>query len=232
MSEPILIGLSGKRGSGKSTVGGFIKDWAQQNGQKAELQGFADRLKLSFARIWVPDATMEEALLFCDTIKNVGSIKHDTILPNGLFDRFGVKNVISGREALQHYGTEAHRSVFGTDFWVDQLLPLDGNDSSAVPAWVSKWSPDASYAVITDLRFPNEADRILALGGFVFEIKRGELENQEDSHASEQPLGDEYFYGVFQNNETLEELKSEVFLELDQLREDLQEIHYANLEYS
>lgn len=215
MSEPILIGLTGKRGSGKNTVGEFIKDWAEQNGEKAELQGFADRLKLSFARIWVPDATLEEALEFCDTIKNVGSVKHDTILPNGLFDRFGVKNVVSGREALQHYGTEAHREVFGDNFWVDQLLPN--------PGWQLKWGQDVPYAVVTDLRFENEADRILSLGGVVYEIKRGDLESQQDAHASEQPLGDEYLYGTFYNNGTLEELKSEVFLELDQLKEDFVE---------
>lgn len=231
--EPILIGLSGKRGSGKSTVGGYIKDWAQQNGQKAELQGFADRLKLSFARIWVPDATLEEALAFCDTIKNIGSVKHDTILPtNSLFDRFGVKNVVSGREALQHYGTEAHRNVFGSSFWVDQLLPTGGGDNGEHIRWTSKWAKDIEFAVVTDLRFPNEADRILTLGGVVYEIKRGSLETQQDSHASEQPLSSEYLYGVFQNNGTLEDLKSEVFLEMDQLKEDITEVRYAQLEYS
>lgn len=207
MSEPILIGLTGKRGSGKNTVGEFIKDWAEQNGQKAELQGFADRLKLSFSRIWVPDATLEEALAFCDTIKNIGSIKHDTILPPELFNRFGVKNVISGREALQNYGTEAHRSVFGTDFWVDQLLAVDGNSDSADPNWVSGWSPDIDYAIITDLRFPNEAERIKELGGEVWEVTRPELNAQEDTHASEIPLPRVLVDEGIVNSGTLKELE-------------------------
>jgi hypothetical protein len=152
MDKPILIGLTGKRGSGKNTVGEFIKDWAEQNGEKAQLQGFADRLKLSFARIFVPDATLQEALGFCDTIKTIGSIKHDTIFPKDhpeLFHRFGVKNVVSGREALQHYGTEAHRDIFGDNFWVDQLLPPDEH------AWHEDWQDDINYAIVTDLRFPN-----------------------------------------------------------------------------
>ena len=229
MSSPILIGLTGKRGSGKSTVGGYIKDWAQENGEKAQLQGFADRLKLSFARIFVPDATLEEALGFCDTIKNIGSIKHDTIFPedrHDLFHRFGVKNVVSGREALQHYGTEAHRDIFGTDFWVDQLLLPRSANSESGPAWLSNWDSDIDYAIVTDLRFPNEADRILELGGIVYEIRRGELEDQEDTHASEQKLDDAYFYGVFQNNGSLEELKAEVFKELDNLHEDFNSEYY------
>ena len=232
MSVPILIGLTGKRGSGKNTVGEFIKDWAQENGEKAQLQGFADRLKLSFARIFVPDATLEEALTFCDTIKNIGSIKHDTLLPQELFDRFGVKNVITGREALQHYGTEAHRDIFGTDFWVDQLLAPGGSTNESSPEWVSTWDSDTDYAIVTDLRFPNEADRILELGGFVYEIRRPELDSQEDAHASEQKLDDAYMYGFFDNNSSLEDLKSEVFLEMDQLKEDALEVKYARLEYS
>ena len=31
------------------------------------------------------------------------------------------------REFLQRYGTEAHRDVFGKDFWLEYTLPANGS---------------------------------------------------------------------------------------------------------
>lgn len=217
MSTPVLIGLNGKKGSGKNTVGEFIKDWVQEDlGTEAQLQGFADRLKLSFARIFVPDCTLEEALLFCDTIKNQGSIKHDTIFKdNGLFDRFGKRNVISGREALQNYGTEAHRQVFGDSFWVDQILPRGGGDHGEHIRWSSKWDDDITHAIITDVRFPNEAERIRELGGKVYEVVRPSLDGPEDTHASETPLPRQLVDAQIINDGTLEDLREKTIERMD-----------------
>lgn len=63
----------------------------------------------------------------------------------------------SVRSFLQRYGTEAHRDVFGADFWLDAALPRDRDYS------------DGLY-VVTDVRFENEAARVRDLGGAVVHV--------------------------------------------------------------
>lgn len=216
MTNPYLIGLTGKLGSGKNTVGDFIKEWAQENGQKAQLQGFADSLKLSFARIFVPDATLDQALRFADSMKKNGALYFSTpLMDHDLFDKFGPNRSITGRQALQHYGTEAHRRVFADNFWVDQLLPEGRNQYDNDAAWFYKWDTGINYAVVTDLRFPNEAQRINDLDGMVFRIVRPELDSQSDSHASEKPLDDDYIFDTIVNDSSLNDLRETVWKLMD-----------------
>ena len=206
MKKPILIGIAGRRNSGKNTVAGYIKEWGESNGLKVELQGFADRLKLSFARLFVPDATLEEALEFADYFKVHGElIANGGALPLDIADRFGNMR-ITGRLALQHYGTESHRDVFGDQFWVDQLVPA---------FWHIKgpWSDDVDIGVVYDVRFPNEAQRIQEVGGINWSVLRRSAE-QNDTHASEQVLSIEYIWDYIENNGTLDELRQEVFFKI------------------
>lgn len=95
---------------------------------------------------------------------------------------------ISGRTFLQRYGTEAHRDLFGDDFWVDALLPLEIKKFHGDEARWQKNFPTSDIAVITDVRFENEAERIRDLGGQVWRIDRPDLPETEDQHASEQAL--------------------------------------------
>ena len=78
------------------------------------------------------------------------------------------------REFLQRYGTEAHREIFGTDFWVDHALPLNLNHRDRL-------------LVVTDMRFPNEIDRVKALGGVCVKVVR-DVETGHSNHPSEQNL--------------------------------------------
>jgi hypothetical protein len=227
VDKPILIGLNGLKGSGKNTVAEFIRDWAEESGQEAQLQGFADRLKLSFARILVPDCTLEEALAFCDVIKEIGGVKFDTILPKEIFHRFGVKTFVTGREALQNYGTEGHRHVFGDDFWIEQLLPIgfaDNGDSISdmdYPAWWDKWD-DVDFALVTDVRFADEAQRINELGGLMGEVVRPSLKDDGDTHATEQKLDSKLFDFQIVNDGTLEQLKTKVYAVMDYQTRDIE----------
>jgi len=88
------------------------------------------------------------------------------------------------REYLQRYGTESHREVFGTDFWVDMALPIDTDHSDKL-------------LVVTDVRFPNEATRVKDLGGQVWKIER-ETETAHGDHPSEQDL--DQWVDVFVDN--------------------------------
>lgn len=76
------------------------------------------------------------------------------------------------REFLQRYGTESHRDVFGTNFWIDQAIE-QAEDENAL-------------YVVTDVRFANEAEAILERGGVMAQIYGPDEDT--GSHASEQPL--------------------------------------------
>lgn len=112
-----------------------------------------------------------------------------------------LKEVVDGywgfspRWALQRLGTEAVRNVIGTETWVKSAMLR-----------IARRGP---RVVITDVRFPNEADAILGLGGEVWRVDRPGLPPAE--HVSETGLLD---YGrwsaVLVNNGGLGELESAV----------------------
>ena len=163
---PTLIGISGGRGSGKDTAYGIISEWAGENNLTSARRAFADPLKWSFARIWFPDISLEDAVEWCE------KIKHNSVIDAGN----GVS--VTGRQALQHYGYEAHREIFGESFWIDQVVPITN--------WRDKFSNDGrltDICVVTDVRFENEARRIRDAGGVVWNIERDT--GIIDSHSSE-----------------------------------------------
>lgn len=75
------------------------------------------------------------------------------------------------REYLQLCGTEGHRSTFGDDFWVEA---------------VDLKHEEPELVVVTDCRFPNEADTIRRAGGKIVRIQgTAAVEQAEPAHASE-----------------------------------------------
>jgi hypothetical protein len=100
---------------------------------------------------------------------------------------------LTPREILQRVGTECFRNTFDSDIWVKAALrEVD-----------AKWY---DY-VITDVRFPNEATAIKALGGRVFCISRANAPGLSMAHVSESALRDWPFDGVIENNGSLEDLR-------------------------
>jgi hypothetical protein len=156
-----VIGLTGLKGSGKDTIAAhLIKSYG------FERRAFADKLKESAAALLKLEPQHFEVLKNSpDILLAIGSFKQD-----GMFEMIVSQ---STREFLQRYGTESHRDVFGQDFWVNQLLPMDG------------FYTDRNV-VITDVRFVNEADRIHALKGYVVRVVRTLFNAESDLHASEQ----------------------------------------------
>ncbi|NWF28222.1 hypothetical protein HW130_18440 [Streptomyces sp. PKU-EA00015] len=100
------------------------------------------------------------------------------------------------RTYLQRLGTEGGRGVLGKDVWVNALL---GDFET--------WGP----TVITDVRFPNEADAIRARGGLVVAIERPGLEPiREAGHVSENALAGYLFDDVIRNDGTVGQLHDRV----------------------
>lgn len=188
-----LIGLNGTAGSGKDTVGGFIREWGELRGISVKREGFADRLKLSAARIFFPDIELEDAVAWCNEIKG----DRGFIVARTGYN--GNTAEITGREFLQHYGTEAHRDVFDKDFWIEAAL---------------RAHRPGQLLVVTDVRFENEAQAIRARGGQVWRVHRS-AQITETAHVSEQTLSDDLVSAEVYNELTLEYLRRQIYDMLD-----------------
>lgn len=169
MITPRIIGLTGAAGSGKNTVANRIHLYSTI---PVEQRSFAAKLKLSVAALLgLSIAQIEEMKRAenypCIHIKNTERDMGATPIVT-----------MTMRKFLQRYGTEAHREIFGQEFWVRQTLP-DGD-----PAYTEK------LVVVTDCRFANEADRIYELGGEVWRISGPQ--GHTTDHASDKPLADKY----------------------------------------
>lgn len=186
-----LVGITGNRGHGKDTLTRtLIGDVLPTYNLTGRRDGFADRLKISAARaLGYIDEASERCIELMEAIKqeNGGTVASFALTyseDGANYHEGGSKN-ISGREFLQYYGTEAHRDVFGTDFWVDQVLPGTQN-AFAKRVEREPWD----VLLISDVRFPNEAKRVRKVGGKIIRITRPDLE-VTDGHASEVRLPDE-----------------------------------------
>jgi hypothetical protein len=98
------------------------------------------------------------------------------------------------RELLQRFGTEVGRELWGEDFWVNAAVDT---------------IKDGSRVVVSDVRYPNEADAIKKLGGEIWRIVRPEFGAAND-HASEHALNDYKFDHIFENNSDIESLHKSI----------------------
>lgn len=104
--------------------------------------------------------------------------------------RFGV----SPRVALQTLGTEWGRNIINSDLWILRA---------------QKEMERHDCIVISDCRFDNEAEAVLAAGGIVIEVSR-EKANQVAAHSSESGISSKLITFHIENNGTLPELYKSV----------------------
>jgi len=111
------------------------------------------------------------------------------------------------RTFLQKLGTDAIRDGLHVNTWVNALMSqyraIDDGWSYMVPN-MPKW-------LITDVRFPNEAQAIKDKGGLVVRVQRGEKMDMTGlEHVSESSLDSWDFDYIIPNNGSLEELSEQV----------------------
>jgi hypothetical protein len=178
----MIIAFNGFKRHGKNTAAAFAAELLDEQFQTCTLVGFADKLKLAAARaLGFHNLDAAGAVALMDQFKENGTL--EVTNPDSL-----VLKLISGREYLQWFGTEVGRDVFGENFWVDQVLPAQQRPESewAREAVHRKYGTD--HVLVTDCRFPNEAQRVKDLGGKVIEVFRPALKGASDAHSSEKPL--------------------------------------------
>jgi hypothetical protein len=183
-----IIGVSGRKYSGKDTLGEYL---VKHHGYTR--LAFADALK--------------------EATKNIFGFSDEQVYGNKKeeIDTFWK---ISPREVLQHLGTNIFRNNMkeilpnvGNDLWIyvvkrKILQKLEEE-------------PDAKF-VITDVRFPNEVDFIKSIGGMTIKLKRETEKNQFYNHESEMQIDTLVTTYEFDNNKSKEELFEQINLILSE----------------
>lgn len=186
----MIIGLHGKKRVGKDTVYEIIRS----SYPHAVRVAFADKMRESLAA------------LFDISVKELEDLKESEAAFQ--LDSVKTKRSFTWREFIQRYGTEAHRDIFGQDFWINSIFP------TAFPlAYVN---PN-DITVVTDVRFYNEARRILDLGGHIISVVRPNKEYNNDSHVSEMGLSEELVSYEIVNDGSLEQLQERVLKIIDNI---------------
>ena len=195
-----LIGISGKIGSGKDTTAELIQLVTTYG-----LNHLTEVRKVTPRLMDIPDFktyTLQNAnwqiVKYAENLKLIASML--TGIPRKNFEDQEFKkthlgeewNNITVREFLQTLGTRALRDNLNENVWINSLF---GNFNES-----SQW-------LVTDTRFPNEANAIKERGGIVVRVDRG---LSTGDHPSETALDDYEFDYVIPNTGTIEELIEEV----------------------
>lgn len=233
----MIIGISGKIGSGKDTVGKIIQYFtlskysivrtnqltfinctdADLNESNWQIKKFAGKLKQVVSvltGISIEDLEKEE-------VKN-------SYLPdnwNSFTNEFGLHNIktkhrYTVREFLQKIGTDALRNVIHPNIWVNALFAdykptdrrtmQDPDDSNIeYPSWI-----------ITDVRFSNEAKAVRDRDGILIRVDSKFIDHKNkitrvdffDDHESETALDNFNFDYYIDNSSTLDKLVNNVHL--------------------
>lgn len=227
----MIIGVNGKIGSGKDTIGKIIqclmnhpkitnKDliWMMENNivaedSKCEIKKFAGKLKQIGSILSGVPVEMFEDQEFKKLDMSPEWWKKDI---NWGIEKLHGEHVMKDipmtyREFLQKLGTEAMRDGLHTNVWVNALF-ADYKDKYEM----STWHPGYEYPnwIITDMRFPNEMDAVKAKDGITIRVHRdihkGNAHIAPIPHASETALDDAKFDYEIINDGTIEDLIEKV----------------------
>lgn len=156
----MLIGLTGPKQAGKDTV---------YERARHIMDGVLTVERVSFADLLYRSAAASLGV----TVEELGRWKNDPAAFVSVKAPREPRRSQTVRQYLQAYGTEAHRQVFGSSFWVDAVdLEHEGR-----------------LVIVTDVRFENEADAVVRAGGVIVKVVGPpNVEDNGDGHASEAGL--------------------------------------------
>jgi nucleoside-triphosphatase THEP1 len=189
-----VIGFAGNMGSGKSTAAKLIGSEFTNQGLEVRYLAFAESLKKSVCALF----NIEPAEL-----EKLKSSNSPCITLN--------EKSYTMREFLQRYGTEAHRHIFGDDFWIKQLLNQ-----------IANFYNNIDLIIIDDIRFENEVNALRSMTchvedkTLIFYIKRpsDNDKNQFKTHSSEELNYEELELPIILNNVNLNDLKHQILTQI------------------
>ena len=174
----IIIGVSGKKQAGKSTLCEYLTDRYKSQFDSIKIYSFADPLK----RFCVDGMGLSEEQCYGpDEDKNTFTkYKWDT-LPIEIRNKFSIKGEgskrgpMTAREVLQIFGTNVMRKMFSDKIWVNATISLIKREKPTI-------------AFIADVRFRSEIDALMnEKDGYAVRLTRRLF---DDSHPSEVDLDD------------------------------------------
>lgn len=220
----MIIGISGKIGSGKDLAGqmieyiGEVGKWHSFGNFEQIMNGgefpaptnwqckkFADALKDNVCRILgctreqLEDRDFKEAPLgkeweLIRTTSSYGA-PDEIRVPDGNKFAHDIKETLTPRKILQLLGTEGGRMVIHPNIWVNAAMAGYNEDC----LWY-----------FTDMRFPNELNAVVSRGGVTIRLERGD--GNTGDHPSEVSLDnylDKFDY-VIDNNGEIEDLYDQI----------------------
>jgi hypothetical protein len=236
MKKTTLIGINGKIGSGKDTIGSIIQYLTSESGNQNSSRhrtyeeflsnGGGSTLR-NFDLHYVSDWEIKK---FAGKLKQIASLLTGFSIEMFEDQEFKRKQMsedwgMTYREFLQKLGTEAMRNGLHTNVWVNALfadyipncnkfeskmLQTGGNYTSSICSDCNCF-PDW---IITDVRFPNELDAVVERKGITIRVHRdlhnGNAHISPIPHESETALDDTKFDYEIINDGTLEDLMDKV----------------------
>lgn len=175
MAQVIILGLTGMAGSGKDTVADAL----------VQYHGYA-------------------RLAFADPLRAMALSLNPIVSCNSAIHRLSDAVEVYGwdvakreypevRAILQRVGTDMVRNHVSDTFWVDKAM-----DTILTAGEDQKW-------VVTDCRFPNEAE-VINQAGWVILVERPGLEPLPGAHASEAGVPDNLISFDLVNDGTIQQL--------------------------
>ena len=220
----MIIGINGYSNSGKDTVGIIIQYLKCTNKENVSIEQAIENYE--DYEEWLEEKSEWEIKKFAGKLKDIAS--HLTGIDIEDFEDQEFKKTLLGsewgmtvREFLQKLGTDALRTGLHDNVWVNALMAdyvaigdnlLEGEvrkvreEDLIYPNWI-----------ITDCRFPNEAQVIKDKGGIVIRIDRPGVE-PINNHPSEVGLDHWNFDYKIVNNSDLFELKENIKLILKHIK--------------
>lgn len=199
----MLVGIHGRKESGKTTFANFFDDYISKNEQYIVYRrSFATAVKTMCAILLGEsyDVDIEDKNKFTN-------IRWSDLSPKIQNDYPGFNEFLTYRELWQIFGTDVVREGFMQNAW------------ARIPFFELDFLGENEIIVIDDVRFLNEAELCQENDGILIKVLGG---NMDDNHKSEnQGIPDSMFNFVIRPERGLERYKQQVFTFLDSNKEKI-----------
>lgn len=218
----MIIGISGKKQSGKDTVCSIMKALDIYYNKELEISNKGTVVEFvkscmsgrfstleayrSITSRWEKHSFADSLKLSLSIILNVPRYKFEdeefkrsyskVLKPDG-------KTFCTYRELLQIMGTEVCRAI-SSDIWIRSLMDRYEQEYQDIYSLYSN-SIDLPCWIVPDVRFPDEADAIVEKNGFIIRVNRPTVEG--DVHISETAMDNYNNYRfIIENDKDIDSL--------------------------
>lgn len=208
----LLYAMSGKMGAGKDTIGDLIKEDLENSGHKVSTFSYSTPMKQEITDIIECMNSLESNMTIAKIAEKFNANIEEIVKLKRLLGGDSIyERTDASRLAIQFWGTGVRRKQ-NPNYWINKLIQLILDETNK-----------GNSVFISDVRFENEADSILDLGGKVIRLEVDEkirierIETRDGltpsethlNHLSETALDNYNFEIVFDGAKPIEEIVQE-----------------------